>query len=99
MANLKNLTPFKKGNNANPGGLPKEFRAITQSYKKWCFEQWQADKSIFRKAALENPIKFMQLLASFCPQEITGEDGAPITIKVVRYTDEVLSGDNTTVSL
>lgn len=38
--------------------------------------------------AKDNPVAFMGLLAKVLPLQVTGENGAPLTVKILRFSEE-----------
>jgi hypothetical protein len=82
----KGATQFKAGQSGNPGGRPKGARAklcesfLTKLLKD--FDENGADAII--KARLEKPEQYLRVIASLCPKELTGEDGAPLFTAIER---------------
>ena len=80
---------FKKGVSGNPCGIRSGTMTAANDFKDWCFELFSNNKKDFKKAILSNEdrkLKFINMLAGFVPQkqEISGVDGDPISIKVIK---------------
>lgn len=92
---------YKKGISGNPGGIRTETKISANDFKDWCFGLFKDNKDDFKKAILsseDRKLKFISMLAGFVPQkqEISGTDGKPISIKVIKNYGTYTIADNKT---
>lgn len=77
-------TRFQPGQSGNPGGKPVGARnRVTSAFLKALAEDFEKHgKASIERLRKKNVGRYIAVVASLVPREITGEDGAPIIIQL-----------------
>jgi len=93
MEKSKNAGQFKKGKSGNPGGRPKEVGDVRELAKQYTAEaierlvDWM--RSDEPKASVAAANTLLDRAWGKAPQALTGDDGGPVKIIMVRGDDKL----------
>ncbi len=94
MNPVGNKETLPKKPRGRPKGSPnKTTTLLKDAILKAATDAGRGDLARYLKGqAEENPGPFMALLGKVLPMQVTGENGAPLQVQVVRYGDDPHSG-------
>jgi hypothetical protein len=85
------MAQFKKGQSGNPAGRPpgaiNMLSRTTKVNVQQCFED-MGGLPAFVEWAKKNQTRFYQLYVKLLPHEVSGEDGAGVTVIIQKFSEQ-----------
>jgi hypothetical protein len=90
--NKASLAPaWEPGKSANPAGRPRGSRSkLSESFLRDVCAEWEKNGiEALQKVRETDPSTFIRVIASLVPKEVTGENGGPLKLQLIKGDDSL----------